>query len=97
MLCGTPVVCFNATGPKDIVEHGVSGYLAEPFSPQDLAQGIRQVLDLAPEAYAEMCRAAEERARKKFDSQVIAQQYVELYREALRGNEARCAAQIEKL
>ncbi len=85
MLCGTPVISFDATGPKDIVEHGTSGYLAEPFSPQDLAQGIRQVLDLAPEAYAEMCRAAEDRARRKFDSRVIAQQYVELYQEALSG------------
>jgi glycosyltransferase involved in cell wall biosynthesis len=84
MLCGTPVVCFDATGPKDIVEHLVSGYRAEPFSPQDLAHGIQWVIDQPSEAYAEMCRAAEDRARRNFDSKVIARQYVELYQEALR-------------
>jgi len=25
MGCGTPVVCFDATGPKDIVSHKVDG------------------------------------------------------------------------
>jgi len=85
MLCGTPVVCFDATGPKDIVEHRVSGYRAEPFSPQDFAQGIQWVLDQTPDEYAEMCQAAENRARRKFDSRVIAQKYVELYQEALSG------------
>ena len=88
MLCGTPVICFDATGPKDIVEHGVSGYRAEPFIPQDLAQGIRWVLDRSPEAYAEMCRAAQDRARRKFDSRVIAQQYVDLYQDVLSGTRA---------
>lgn len=85
MLCGTPVVAFNATGPKDIVEHRRTGYLAEPFSSQDLALGIEWVLDQAPEAYAEMCRASHDRAQQNFDSRVIARQYVELYRDALRG------------
>jgi len=88
MLCRTPVICFNATGPKDIVEHRVSGYLAEPFSPPDLAQGIQWVLEQPPVAYAEICRAAQNRAQQRFDSRVIARQYVELYRDALRGTDA---------
>lgn len=83
MLCGTPVVCFNATGPKDIVEHRVTGYLAEPFSPQDLARGIRWVLEQSPGVQADMSRNAQAQARERFDSQVIAQQYVELYSEIL--------------
>jgi glycosyltransferase involved in cell wall biosynthesis len=88
MLCGTPVIGFNATGPKDIVEHRVTGYLAEPFSPPDLAQGIQWVLDQPLEAYAKMCRAAHDRAQQRFDSRVIAQQYMDLYREILCDAEA---------
>jgi glycosyltransferase involved in cell wall biosynthesis len=84
MLCGTPVVCFNATGPKDIVDHHETGYLAEPFSPQDLADGIQWVLDQRPEAYATMSRSAQERAKQRFDSRVIAKKYLELYREVMR-------------
>ncbi|MCH7637128.1 MAG: glycosyltransferase family 4 protein [Proteobacteria bacterium] len=88
MSCGTPVVCFNATGPKDIVEHRACGYLAEPFNPLDLAQGIRWVLDQPTETYAELCRNARVRAQQCFDSRVIAKAYLALYRDALRGAEA---------
>jgi glycosyltransferase involved in cell wall biosynthesis len=85
MSCETPVVCFDATGPKDIVEHRVSGYLAEPFSPLDFAQGIRWVLERSAVEYAELCRSARERAQQKFDTRVIAKEYLELYRDALQG------------
>ena len=88
MSCGTPVVCFNATGPKDIVEHRISGYLAEPLSPLDLAQGIQWVLDQPTETYAEVCRSARARAQECFDSRVIAKAYLALYRDVLRGAEA---------
>jgi glycosyltransferase involved in cell wall biosynthesis len=88
MLCGTPVVCFSATGPKDIVDHHETGYLAEPFSPQDLADGIQWVLDQRPEAYATMSRRAQQRAKQRFDSRVIAKQYIELYREIMRSAKA---------
>ena len=43
--CGTPVVAFNIGGLPDIVEHQRTGYLAEPFETEDLATGIRWVLD----------------------------------------------------
>ena len=85
MSCGTPVVSFNATGPKDIVEHRVSGYLAEPFSPQDLAQGIEWVLEQSAEVHADLCESARARAQRRFDSKVIARDYRALYVDALRG------------
>jgi glycosyltransferase involved in cell wall biosynthesis len=87
MSCGTPVVCFNATGPKDIVEHRLNGYMAEPFSPVDLAHGIQWVLDQPSEKYAELCRSARMRAEVCFDSQVIAKEYLALYRDTLRSTE----------
>ena len=83
MSCGTPVVCFDATGPKDIVEHQVNGYRAKPFNPQDLAHGIQWVLDQPPDAYQVLCCNARARAQQRFDSRVIARQYKALYREML--------------
>ncbi len=44
LACGTPVVAFNATGLKDIVDHGQNGYLATPYDPADLGAGIAEVL-----------------------------------------------------
>jgi glycosyltransferase involved in cell wall biosynthesis len=83
MACGTPVVCFDATGPKDIVEHEQDGYKAAPFEPADLARGIRWVLGQDNEGYVRLCRKARERAVRLFDSRVIARQYETIYREML--------------
>jgi glycosyltransferase involved in cell wall biosynthesis len=84
MSCGTPAVCFNATGPRDIIKHKESGYLAEPFNAQDLSQGIQWVLNLSPDAYAESCQAARLRAQHLFDSRVIAKAYMALYQDMLK-------------
>lgn len=40
LACATPVVAFNTSGLKDIVIHKSTGYLAEPFSVNDLSNGI---------------------------------------------------------
>jgi glycosyltransferase involved in cell wall biosynthesis len=39
LACGTPVVAFNATGLRDIVDHQLNGYLAQPYQHEDLARG----------------------------------------------------------
>jgi glycosyltransferase involved in cell wall biosynthesis len=83
MACGTPVVCFDATGPKDIVEHKTTGYKAEPFEPESLAMGIQWVLDCSPDDYARLCTCARDRVASHFDSRVIAKQYLALYQRLL--------------
>lgn len=49
MACGTPVVCFNSTGLKDIVEHKKNGYHAKYLDSGDLASGIDWVLQKTEE------------------------------------------------
>ena len=83
MSCGTPVVCFDATGPKDIVDHKSTGYLATPFDSADLAKGIEWVLDA--ENYDELCTNARKKVLEKFDSKIVAKQYLKLYKEILNG------------
>ena len=78
MACGTPAVSFDATGPKDIIDHEQNGYLARPFDASDLAKGISWVLQ------SDNCLLSDN-ARKKiattFDSRVVAARYKELYEE----------------
>ena len=78
MACGTPAVSFDATGPKDIIDHEQNGYLARPFDASDLARGISWVLQSDD-------RLISDNARKKvatmFDSRVVAARYKELYEE----------------
>jgi glycosyltransferase involved in cell wall biosynthesis len=83
MACGTPVVCFDATGTSDIVEHGVTGYKAKPFVSADLARGIAWVLSRTDEQHQEMREKARARAVALFDSRVIAEQYRDLYERML--------------
>ncbi len=81
MACGTPVVCFDATGPRDIVDHQVNGFRARPFLPEELAVGIDWVLDHSTPAV--LARNAREKAKRHFDSKVVSKIYSEFYNEVL--------------
>jgi glycosyltransferase involved in cell wall biosynthesis len=56
LACGTPVVAFRIGGPRDIVTHGETGYLAEPYAAQDLAAGILAMLQADPAVVQDNCR-----------------------------------------
>jgi glycogen synthase len=45
MACARPVVASNTGGLREIIRHGVTGYLAEPGDHLDLAQWIMRLLD----------------------------------------------------
>lgn len=80
LACGIPVVAFNATGLKDIVEHQQNGYLAKPFEPEDLAQGIAYVLE-DKERHQKLCHRAREKAEKEFTLELQAWRYLSLFNE----------------
>jgi glycosyltransferase involved in cell wall biosynthesis len=80
--CGTPVVAFNTTGLPDVVEHKTTGYLAEPFSVEDLANGIHWVLD-DYSRYKWMSVAARERAVRLWSPEVVVPQYMDIYQRAM--------------
>ena len=82
MSCGTPVVCFDATGPKDIVDHKINGYRARAFSSSDLAAGIEWVAN--NERYQDLVDNGILKVKDSFDSTVIADQYIELYSNLLK-------------
>lgn len=88
MACGTPVVCFDATGPKDIIEHLLHGYKAAPFSVEDLAAGMEWVLSLSPEVNTEMRMACRQRVIDQFSLPAVANQYAILYDEVLRTHQS---------
>ena len=81
MACGTPVVAFGTTGLLDIVDHKENGYLAKPFITTDLAAGINWVLNSADNV--QLAKNAREKAVSTFDSRLVAQQYIQLYKSIL--------------
>ena len=82
LACGTPVVAFNVTGLKDIVDHQHNGYLAQAFDSKDLAHGIDWVL--ADDDRAQRLRQnAREKAIAEFTLPLQAQRYSSLFAKAL--------------
>ena len=77
LACGTPVVAFNCTGIKEIVEHKVCGYLAEAYEDTDLAKGI--LWCLANNAENALGKAGREKVLQNYTPEVVSRKYVELY------------------
>jgi glycosyltransferase involved in cell wall biosynthesis len=82
MACGTPVVAFNATGLKDIVDHQQNGYLAQPYETEDLARGIAWVLE-NKERHQKLSYHAREKTENEFTLEIQAHRYLSLYTEIL--------------
>jgi len=80
--CGKPVVAFNIGGNPDMIDHQINGYLAKPFDTDDLANGIRWVLN-NPD-YNELCKNAREKVLNNFDKKIVVKRYIELYKEILK-------------
>lgn len=82
LACGTPVVCFDSTGLKDIVEHERNGYRAKCFRAEDLANGIAWVLQ-DEERWQQLSRRAREKVEQEFTLELQAYRYSKLYEEVL--------------
>lgn len=80
LACGTPVVAFDVTGLKDIVDRHENGYLAQPYDSEDLARGIAWVLEDG-ERHQKLCRNARLKVEAKFTLEVQAREYQKLYEE----------------
>ncbi|BAT53356.1 glycosyl transferase, group 1 [Nostoc sp. NIES-3756] len=82
LACGTPVVAFNATGLKDIVDHQQNGYLAQPYAVDDFAKGIAWVLE-DEQRLQKLSFYAREKAERAFTLELQAHRYSALFQEVI--------------
>jgi len=85
LACGTPVVCFDVGGLKDIVDHQENGYRAVCFDANDLARGIHWVLE-NPERWSKLSSQASSKANSCFSQAVQDKSYINLCQEILESN-----------
>jgi glycosyltransferase involved in cell wall biosynthesis len=79
LACATPVAAFAIGGIPELVESPLDGVLATPFSAEELGYGIMQILKKSPvDGYK-----ISEKIQKKYAISVIANKYLDLYKELL--------------
>ncbi len=83
LSCATPVVGFNIGGNGDMIEHKNTGYLAEPLNTNDLANGV--IWTLNNEKYKDLSNNARNKVLREFDSKIVSQKYIKLYKEIIHG------------
>jgi glycosyltransferase involved in cell wall biosynthesis len=80
MACGTAPVVFDVGGCKDAVRHLETGYLAKYADVEDLAQGIRLLLN-DDELRDRLSRRSREVATSEYGIELQAKRFLSLYRE----------------
>ena len=80
--CGCPVVAFATTGMPEVVEHGVTGYLAAPYDTKDLARGIAWILEDDAQR-VRLGQAARQRAVRLWSPETLVPRYMEEYETAI--------------
>lgn len=76
--CGLPLVAYDYGGPRDIVDHSVTGVLVAPFDEDKFVEAAIGLCRNKKER-EKMGEAAKLRARQKFAPGRLAQQYIKIY------------------
>lgn len=88
MATGMPVVSTLHSGIPELVDHGVTGFLAPEHDVERLAEHLAALLD-HPEWWPEMGRKGRAKVEAEFDTERLNDALVERYREAMAGRAAR--------
>jgi len=82
LACGIPCVAFNVGGVPEMIEHKISGYLADPFDTDALAKGIAWILEKEPR-WRILSAAARKKAEDEYDIKTVTKSYIDLYQSVL--------------
>jgi L-malate glycosyltransferase len=93
MASGVPVVATSRGGPAELIEHGVSGYLAEPQHPDAWLAPLGRLLADA-RLRARVAREARRRVVAQLDRQKMLDRIIWLYRADARRSSPRLKAAI---
>lgn len=78
LAMGKPLIATNVPGCRETIEEGANGFLVPLRNAGALADAMRRMMELSPEAIAAMGQRSREKALREFDDQLVIQQYLAL-------------------
>ncbi|OJV42949.1 MAG: hypothetical protein BGO29_07230 [Bacteroidales bacterium 36-12] len=82
LSCATPVLAFNIGGHSDMIDHQQNGYLAEPFSPESMAEGINWCLKNNKSGV--LSNNARQKVLENFTEEIVGKRYLEVYKRVMK-------------
>jgi N-acetyl-alpha-D-glucosaminyl L-malate synthase BshA len=76
--CGVPVVATNVGGTKEVIQHGQTGFLHDPFDVEAMAASVLEMIR-NPGRRRSMGELGRKVALEKFTTSDVVKKYVELY------------------
>lgn len=74
--CGRPVITTNRSGCREIVDHGINGYIIEPKNSKDLIEKIENFLELDYEGKRKMGLKGRDKVEREFNRQIVIDAYL---------------------
>lgn len=81
MACGLPVIASAVCDNPYIVENGVNGYLADPYSPTDIAKQIEKLLTIDDDTYTKMSKCNHIKAQQLFSKNTFIENYIDIIKQ----------------
>lgn len=80
MSSGLPVVVTNAGDNKFIVESGINGFISTINKPEELAQNMKQILDMTGPEIEKISAQNKVTVAQNFENNAIVDKWIEVYR-----------------
>lgn len=75
--CARPLITTDRYGCKEVVDHGVNGYLIREKDSQDLIQKMQRFMALSQEERKTMGLAGRSKVEREFDRQIVVREYLD--------------------
>jgi glycosyltransferase involved in cell wall biosynthesis len=82
-----PLIATNVTGCRDIVEDGVNGLLCKVKDGKDLAEKMKQMMNIPPAQREAMGKKGREKMIREFDKKMVIQIYLQAIDEIANGKQ----------
>jgi glycosyltransferase involved in cell wall biosynthesis len=75
---GRPLVATDVPGCREVVRHGLNGFLCQPRDSQDLADQMQAILQMPAAMLAQMGRASRQLVEERFDEKLVIDAYLQV-------------------